>query len=895
MILRPGKPRPPGVRWMLRTALLILLAIASPCCNLAAAGDVADAAREATRVDRLGDGQESYGPLLAVGALIALVGAGMALIVLRNGRQRDRDALRRSEARLHRITRSMGEVIWQASADFSHLDYINPAYETIWGRRCRDLYDHPRAWFDFIFPEDRQAVLDHIAGKNREDRDGIDGGIEYRILRPEGDVRWIHARQFPVSGDDGVTPRVMGVGRDITRRKYFEASLREAEEKWRSLMENSPDHIMLMDLDGHILFANRGFMNMAKPDLVGKSLASLLAPAFGTAVNHCIDAVIKRGDTDACRVEQVYGDGQRAFFELRMGPVSVNGQTVAVAVNSTEITDRVMAENALKESEAFHRTIFDDTPTGIAVQDFSAVDASVKALKADGVTNIRAYLTEHPEAVSRLAVQAIVVRANPALEELYAGIGRQTVVGPLSRILLDDDRVHFIDQVIAFTGGQDRYEGEVRNIDFRGQTLHLILRKVVVNRNVNGLSKILTVLIDITPLKAAEKERHMLMLQLQQAQKMEAIGTLAGGVAHDFNNILSIILGNAELSLSDLDAGHPLRRNLQEIERASLRARGIVRQLLELSRRREQAPEPVHLIPVVREAVTFLRATLPADIAIQTDFRVENDVVRFDATQIHQIMINLFTNAGHAMEAGGGDLSVRAENVRLVEPLQGPVHSIAPGRYVRVSISDTGDGIPEEIRGRIFDPYFTTKPVGKGTGMGLAMVHGIMQNVGGGIMLDSGVGTGTTFDLYFPSADPAAVRPAAGKTPAPGGSERVLFVDDEPMITDLTGRMLDRLGYRVQTYTDPEAALSSIRSAPEAVDLVITDMAMPVMTGDRLAEAIRQLRPTLPMILCTGYRSRISEETVGRLGIDVVLDKPVEMETLATAIRSVLDGRRPQA
>ena len=361
--------------------------------------------------------------------------------------------------------------------------------------------------------------------------------------------------------------------------------------------------------------------------------------------------------------------------------------------------------------------------------------------------------------------------------------------------------------------------------------------------------------------------------------------------AHDFNNILGIILGNTELALDDVPEWNPSRQNLDEIRKACLRAKDVVRQILSFSRKSEIEQKPFNIASVVNESLKLLRASIPASIDIRQDISNDSDNILGDPTQIHQIMINLCTNAAHAMEAEGGMLEVALKNTEVDEDAASLYPELSAGHYLQLCVSDTGDGIGPEVINRVFDPYFTTKDVGKGTGMGLAVVHGIVKSHRGRISVESEPGKRTTFKILFP-----AVKKKIGEEPKnaqelPTGNERILFVDDEESMVNLNQQRLERLGYKVIPKTDPLEALEFFSANPDQIDLVITDMTMPHMTGDRLTQEILKIRSDMPIILCTGYSSRISEDKAQELGIRKYIDKPIEMLNLARSVREVLDGK----
>ncbi|MDK9708098.1 MAG: transporter substrate-binding domain-containing protein [Desulforhopalus sp.] len=397
---------------------------------------------------------------------------------------------------------------------------------------------------------------------------------------------------------------------------------------------------------------------------------------------------------------------------------------------------------------------------------------------------------------------------------------------------------------------------------------------------------------DITAQKLAEQERKMLERKLIQSQKMEAIGTLAGGIAHDFNNLLAAILGYAELAKELQDPQSETAVFLEEILRASVRARDLVKQILAFSRQAESTKITLQPSLLIKEAVKILRPSLPATIELRQNIEKSDITILADPTQLNQIVINLCTNAFHAMEEKGGVMEISLKSVVLtaLDLIREP--QIQPGTFVRLSVVDSGTGIAPELRDKIFDPYFTTKETGRGTGMGLAIVHGIVKESGGFISCYSESGQGTAMHVFLPEAADAMPTETGGKVDEasfPGGHERILFIDDEPMIAEMSKVLLESLGYQVMTLTDSTAALAVFRESPEKFDLVITDQTMPVLTGGELAEELLRIRPDVPIILCSGYSSTMTKEKAALMGIKEFALKPLVKQEIAALIRRVLD------
>jgi two-component system, cell cycle sensor histidine kinase and response regulator CckA len=463
------------------------------------------------------------------------------------------------------------------------------------------------------------------------------------------------------------------------------------------------------------------------------------------------------------------------------------------------------------------------------------------------------------------------------------GVERQRLIGkPFSRFVHREDQDLYYFHKKALLEEMTQTSCELRLMGKEGCTFHAHLDCAPVQSGGGKAPHIRVAVSDIT-------EQEEMKDQLRQALKMDSIGTLSGGIAHDFNNILSIIVGNAELAMEKVPEKNRAHSHLAEIQDACQRAAKIVKQLLNFSRKTDQELKPSKMTAMVEEALRFLRSAIPSTIEIRMNMTAAHDVVLADPVQINEIILNLCINASHAMERTGGVLEVTVENAILAPEDTDRYPDLPRGHYVRVMVSDTGSGIGAENIDRIFDPYFTTKEIGKGSGMGLSVVHGIVKNHNGVISVESEPGKGAVFTILLPAAagKPEIVTETTGDLPT--GNETLLFVDDEEPIVRLAEQLLGKIGYRVITKMNPVEALEAFRSNPDYFHAVITDMTMPQMTGAHLAQKLMEIRNDIPIIICTGYSVMMNAEKARLAGIAEYLMKPVGMRVMAQTIRKVLD------
>jgi PAS domain S-box-containing protein len=628
-------------------------------------------------------------------------------------------------------------------------------------------------------------------------------------------------------------------------------SFKAASRMWRDTFNAMSEALCVLDTDFRILLCNRAMselVNLPEADIIGKRCWQVV---HGTdqPIENCPYKRVKR----LRRRQTIQLDWGDRHFEVAVDPRfddqgHISGYTHIMA----DITAWKRTETAMQEARHTLVTVLDSIDATIYVADMQNheilfMNRHMKETFAGDFTGQkcwRAFYHKDDICEECTAEKLLDDQGNPT--GACAWEGYDTI----------NDRWYVY------------YDRAIRWIDGR----HVHLR----------------VATDITEIKAFEKERLNAEAQLRQAQKMEAIGTLAGGIAHDFNNILSAILGYSELALDDALHGQTSANYIREILKAGGRARDLVYQILMFSRQTESEAKPILVQPIVKEALKLLRASLPSTIAISGDTQCDA-IVEADPIQIHQVIMNLCTNAGHAMRPTGGDLTVNLTKETLSCNHTDQTPAALPGEYLKIAVSDTGPGIDEEILDRIFEPYFTTKEKGEGTGMGLAVVQGIVQNCNGFVTVDTRPGKGACFNVYLPTIQMDEPVKSKADVVVPGGHEHILFVDDEPPLADLSKQILERMGYRVTIKTSSLEALELFKSDPDAFDLVITDMTMPHMTGDVLARKLRAFRFEIPVIICTGYSEKVTQEMIDRLKIRALIMKPIIRDELLLTVRRVID------
>lgn len=644
------------------------------------------------------------------------------------------------------------------------------------------------------------------------------------------------------------------IGGDVDRA---ESALRASEARYRILVEHLPQRIFLKDRNSTYMSCNKVMardLGIHSEEICGKTDFDFFPPSL--ADKYRLDDILVMDSGKTTDIEELYiENGREILVRTVKTPVrDETGSTVGILGIFWDITASKHAERALRESEQRFREILEGVHMAAVILDIKGNIAFCN--------NYLLELTdrERKEILGKNWVELFV----PAEVRTKAGVAFHESMRSGSV------PVHLENDIMTRSG-------ELRRIFWTNTIM----------RDGEGQ------MTGMTSLGENVSERMQFESRLRQAQKMEAIGTLAGGIAHDFNNILAAIMGYTEMSILGISEGSSIKRNLDQVLAASNRAKDLVKQILLFSRKEEQELKPIQLAPIVKEAIKLLRASLPTTIEIRTNIPASPlSLVAADPTQIHQILINLCTNAGHAMRETGGILEVTLRDTEIDAVTAASHPDLKPGSYLRLSVGDTGQGIDSCIRDRIFDPFFTTKGPREGTGMGLAVVHGIVRNYDGAISVYSEPGRGTIFHVYFPKVESYVPSVLEQTRIIPTGHGRILFVDDEEPLAGLGQRLLERLGYTVVAQTSSLEALKIFEKHPYHFDLVISDYTMPHMTGVALARAMMSVRPDIPVILCTGFSETITEEKAKEMGIREFLMKPLAIRQLAEIISKILNNSK---
>ena len=763
-------------------------------------------------------------------------------------------ALGKSEKRFQQLFRAAAVPLGYVDQEGIIVD-INDHFVQIFGYTHKEI-PTLNEWYQLAYPDpdyqrwarERWEAAVKIASENNTEIKPI----EYKVRCKNGDVRTVL-----ISGNM-VGSNLIATIFDITELKQKEQAIKESEKKFRQIYNNILDVYYEASLEGIILEISPSVEKIShykREELIGKSLYDLYTNPLDR--DTLIEIILTQESVRDYEISLNDKDAEQHICSMNIELIKdEQNNPVKIVGIFRDVTDRKETEQALILERTFIDAIFNSIPGMLYLYDADA--------------NLVRWNKKH---------------------ELMTGYASEE----LSKMtLLDWYKDDAKSQTAVIKGIKNTLEKGFGNAEANLQKKDGTIIPIYFTASpltISGKQYFTGIGIDISDRRRSEEEREKLQVQLNQAQKMESIGTLAGGIAHDFNNILFPIVGHTEMLLDDVSKDSPFRNSLNEIYTGALRARELVKQILTFSRQDSNELSLMKMQPIIKEALNLIRSTIPTTISINQRLQPNCRAIKADPTQIHQVVINLATNAYHAMEETGGELMIGLKEMEIGEGEQNlGSPDMEPGVYACLTIADTGIGMDKSVIDKIFDPFFTTKGKGKGTGMGLSVVHGIVKGMGGFIQVYSQPGKGTQFHVYFPveqSFFQEQVIPLNAKIQ--GGIEQILLVDDEDAILTMEKQMLERLGYQVTSRTSSIEALEVFCDRPDKFNLVITDMAMPNMTGDRLSAELTKIRPDIPVLLCTGFSETMSEEKATSLGIKGFLLKPIVMKDLAQKIREVLD------
>ncbi|MHB8091439.1 MAG: PAS domain S-box protein [Syntrophales bacterium] len=797
-------------------------------------------------------GQYKAAVISAIVAIIVLIVFIVALILQNRNRKVAEKKARESEKRFRLLIEQAPEAIVVYDADHNRFVDANTAAEKLFGcSRTELLQIGPQCFRPSEQPDQtgagQQTLSEHTARALAGEVvrfEGIIHSADGRDLFCE-----IHLVKLPAESGNLIRTSII----DITARRQMEDALRESEERYRTVANFTHDWEYWQAPDLRFIYCSPSCERITGyrpeefeeiPDL----LATITHPDDRDRVVHHMDGI---------------SNPDHELHEMEFRILSRSGEVLWIA-HACQIVRG--PDGAYLGRRASNRDI---TERKRAEEDRLRLAAAIE---------------QSGEMVVMTNREGIIQYVNPAFERI-TGYAAGEVVGKTPRILKSGKQNEdFYKELWGTLTVGRTWKGHFVNKRRDG----LFYEEDATISPVKSLSGKITHYVAV---KRDMTEQLKTEKQLHQAQKMEAIGTLAGGIAHDFNNILGAISGYTEISLAKIPPDSRIKYYLEQIHMASQRAISLVKQILEFSRLTEKEKVPITLTPLVKETIHMLREMIPSTIEIRLNAKTDQDTILGDATQLYQILMNLCTNAYQAMKGKGGILDVELVRVETGEDAHDKLRGLTPGSYLELTVRDTGEGIDPLIKERIFDPFFTTKKIGEGTGLGLSMVHGIVKSYGGKITVESRIGAGSSFHVYLPLLPeklPDAASPRETDQRDMDGKGRILLVDDEAMLANVTKEVLEDRGYTVIAKTDSIDALEAFRAAPDQFDLVITDQTMPEMTGIDLAENIMSIRPGIPVILCTGFIDSALEENTTKAGIRAIMLKPVSMKRLIALIRDLL-------
>ncbi len=757
------------------------------------------------------------------------------------------------EAKKHRQHENRFKKVYDADSDAivlynpetEKIVDFNPALCDIFGYKPEEIY---YLNIELLFSNAPPYSFNDAQPKIKASIDGTSQVFEWQTSDHSGKKLWVEISIKKILISEN--PLLLLFIRKITERKKTEERL----YRLINIVDQIGEGVATADLNGTITYVNQAWADMhgySPQTLVGKHLSMFHSDEQNANEVIPINKKVLRRGYNRGEVGHKRSDG--TLFITHMTSTlqkDDNGRVLGFIGVTTDLSEQKKVEEALRENEIKFRYLFNLSP-----QPISLTDLNGKVLD-----------------VNQKFCEKMQYSRNEVIGKNTLDIGFPA-----------EDRQRFTDQLIE-NGDVAGYEISHRIKNKQSIQVQLYSKLI----QLKGEFYTLTVFHDITAQRKLEA-------QLVQSQKMEAIGTLAGGIAHDFNNILSAILGYIELAKIYIEPESKVFQYLEEVFKAGNRAKDLVRQILSISRQAEQKRKPVNINMIIREALRMLKATLPSSIEINENLDETVRLIEADPVQIHQVIMNLVTNAGQSMNDKGGTLTVSLDTEEFQSNVRKNDQDIKSGKYVKLTISDTGRGISKQDRKRIFDPYYTTKAQGMGTGLGLAVAQSIVKKHGGNILFSSKPNAGTDFFIYLPIIDKKNIQDTEKvletKSLLPVGKEHILLVDDEVTIIDTGREMLEYLGYSVETYNKSAYALNEFKKTPDRYDLIISDMTMPEMNGDELAKKMIEIRPDIPVIICTGYNPQIDEKTAANIGLKAFIFKPMTFQKLATTVRNVLDGQ----